>query len=176
MRSRPARAALLAALTGGFLTATPAIAAPAPSVAVPASAAADCVVRTQHVEITVDRAAGTSTATATWDVVCPTATRLTAELNVLSPRRMQKPVRGTFGTRFRGSTSSAGPVDPENPQQTATLTLKAGDERIGREERRCATKPDSSPSCYPGGDPTPDIARNILGILGILTEAHSPKA
>ncbi|MEU6085014.1 hypothetical protein, partial [Streptomyces sp. NPDC047108] len=141
---------------------------PAGAAVTNAPAAPDCVVRVQQVDVTVDRGAGSATTTATWDVVCRTATGLTAELNVLAPHRVQKPLKGSFGTRFRGQTSTTGPVDPENPQQTATLTLKAGDRVLGQEVRRCATKPDGSQSCHPGGDPTPDIARDILGFLGLF--------
>ncbi|MEV6317652.1 hypothetical protein [Streptomyces sp. NPDC051776] len=174
MRSRPARATALSALAVlavGLLAAPPAIAAPG------SADASDCTVRTQEVDLTVDREARTATAVATWDIVCSSATLLTAETNVLTPQRANRPVKAILGTRFQGQTSSTGPVDPNDPQMTATLGLKAGTERLGQEVRRCATRPDGSSSCYAAGNTAPaqpvelsapDFAKTILEQFGLL--------
>ncbi|MGP3923831.1 hypothetical protein [Streptomyces sp. 8N616] len=199
MRSRPARIAALAALLGGFLIAAPAEAAPtvdppadppaeaAPTADAPTDAptddptddrndAPDCTVRSKRLAVTVDREAGTATATGRWHISCRSATVTTAELKVLAPRRAQKPLKGSYGTRFQGYTSVTGPADPENPELTAVLTLKAGDKVLGKPIRECATRPDGSPSCYPGRDDSPDMAADVLHFLGVIGERSGPDA
>lgn len=143
---RPAHTVLLAAaLFGGFLAAPTGQAAAAPP---PVST--NCTVRSQNVDVTIDRDARTATTTATWNVTCQEATDLTADLIVYAPGVMQRPIKGAYGTRFSGSSTTAGTVDPGDPQQTATLVLREGDKVIGKEVRTCAKKTDGTKSCYTG--------------------------
>jgi hypothetical protein len=168
MRSCPASTARTAVLTtallGGFLTAAPAGAAPADS------AAPNCTVRTQKLDVAVNRERRTATTTASWDISCRRATNITAELRVSSPHRVQQPMKMSYGKRFIGGFSAAGSVDPDEPMHTAVLTFREGDEIIGTQLRKCAKKPDGTESCYQGATVSAeDVSAAILSsILGFF--------
>jgi hypothetical protein len=140
-----------ATVLGGFLTAAPAHAAP--------STGPNCTVRVQHLTVTVYPSRRIAMTAADWDISCRRATRLTAELRVTAPQRVQGPVKGTFGTRFTGRSWTAGRVDPANPMLTAVLTFREGANVIGQVLRTCAKGPEGTSSCSMGrSDDIPQFA------------------